>query len=159
MKKTIFFAVVLMTAPALLYAQIEMNANQNPMYYTHTLANSKDFAASQIDTLPSPSASASTVIIGGARQISLSLSVTDTSAIDVYVDYRVRGTTTWTNALTDSLITQSAAGTKREYVLRNATTEKLPGTDIEIRTRIAFRASGVGVDGTRKYTARLNYIP
>jgi hypothetical protein len=127
-------------------------------YYTYSVAVDSPFVASHIDTLPSPSATATTIKIGGASTISATIAVTDTAAADVYVDYRTVGTTTWTVGVTDSIIVAATSG-KDQYVIRNNATEGILGLDTEIRIRVAFRASACGVAGTHRYTAKLLWKP
>lgn len=139
-------------------AQTAFNPQGQRLFYTHTLAAGKTYANSQTDTLPSPSATVSAVALGGASAITLSLSTTDSVAADIYVGYRVRGTTSWTVGVTDSLVSTVDAGVKQEYIIRTNKTDNAEGLDLEFQVRIAFRASKNGVTAPA-YRATFNWKP
>ena len=153
--------IVLALAPLPVTAQMQHKplARELLMYYyvplirTEAPIKDKAYAVSQKDTSAS-------VYIGGAGAISFEVTVADTASIDYYVDYKIDGTgTAWTNALTDSMINTGAAsnaGYSQEYFFRNNTLEKYGGLNYYIRTRCAFRASGVGVSSAT-YTQKIFY--
>ena len=115
----------------------------------------KTFTSTQSDT-------SETIHPGYAESITFKLTPIDTATLDYYVQYKIVGTnTSWTTALTDSLIntgTTSNTGKTQEYIFRNHTVEKYGGLDFQVRTVKVFRASGNGVTSPR-YTESINYRP
>lgn len=151
-------ASLLVMVPA--QAQITMNPNSNPTYYIYTLNSAKSYANSQLDTLPQPTAAgvSTGLKLGGASFVSLTLTPLDSMAADVYVDYKLRGSTTWTQAYADSLITTTDTGTKSEIVIRSTTLDRLGKIDCELRIRVVHRAAGAGTT-TETYAAVISWKP
>jgi hypothetical protein len=96
--------------------------------------------------------------VGAARLLSNTVSVTDSVKVLVYADVEIRGSSTWTNVLTDSPIFQSTGSSWKEFSLRSGAAEKFTGLDVVLRWRYASEASGQGVT-TPKYTSIVNYKP
>jgi hypothetical protein len=140
-------------------AQLQVNPNNMQFYYFYPLATTKTYANSQIDTLPSPAASATTVKVGGASFLTFNIVALDSIKADVYIDYRIVGVAAWTT-YTDSLISTVDAGvTSKEYLLRTQKTDNiLEGMLAELRVRIACRAAGCGTT-TATYTAKFLWKP
>jgi hypothetical protein len=147
-------------------AQITATPKAATTMYKMQLANAKTYAASQTDTLPSPSATSNTVPIGGATFASLRMAMKDSGACDIYVDKRVRysGTTatSWSTILTDSCVNTSGAGANggktQEYLLRSGITDLIVGLQVEMRVRVAWRA-GFTAASAGTYTLDLNWKP
>jgi len=137
-------------------AQTSFNPKGISLFNTYSLASGASFIASQIDTFPSPSAGG--LRVGAAKFLSNTVMVTDSAKIDVYADIEIRGSSTWTNVLADSLIFQSTGSSWKEFSLRSAAAEKFTGLDVVLRWRYAFRSSGQGVTSP-KYTSTVNYKP
>ena len=142
-------------------AQITQNPNSTQLYYITTItapAAGKSYANSQLDTLPQPTtAGVSTGYkLGGASAISLTITPLDSMAADVYVDYKLRSSTTWVTAYADSVITSSNTGTKSEIIIRSSTLDRLGKIDCDLRVRVAHRSAGSGTT-TKTYIAILNW--
>ena len=96
--------------------------------------------------------------IASANLISLSLTTTDTTAVDVYVQYS-KNNSTWTTILTDSIVTTTQASGFEEYSIRDTDSDLIDNVAGWLRTVLVYRASGNGVAGTHKYTLTYNYAP
>jgi len=156
----VLLALVLSVLCVPAQAQITMNPNSNQTLYIYTLTSAKSYANSQIDTLPQPTtAGVSTGLrLGGASFCSLTLTPLDSMKTDVYVDYKLRGSTTWTESYADSLITTSNTGTKSEIIIRSTTLDRLGKLDCDLRVRLSHRSAGAGTT-TKTYTAVINWKP
>lgn len=154
--------ILLVVAAPAVQAQQTQNPSQIPPYFTYPYATSKQYANSQTDTLPQPTgAGVSTGIkLAATNLLSFTIVSGDSVTADVYADYRVRGSATWTQILADSIIGTTA--TIKEFPLRTATVDKIGGIDGDIRWRIAYRAAGNGNGGAptnKKYSHRVSYKP
>lgn len=109
---------------------------------TLALANGKTYANSQNDT-------SATFKVGQFNRVGLLVSTKDSAAADLYVDTRPIGSSTWTQKYADSVVTTTDAGTVKEIILRDATTERAPGVAVETRVRTAWRGSGNGVTSAK----------
>ena len=142
--------------PIVAQAQTSATPTLNNTEYRYNLATSKQYAASQTDTLPQPTTAGVAVTFRGAfTQVSLVLKAADSCTADIYVDRRAIGATAWTVSYTDSSISAATIKPVQEYILRNHTAENLGGLYYEYRLRFAFRATGNGNGGapsTKKYT-------
>lgn len=118
------------------FALVALFAAGSNAQMTTTLMNNKTYANSQIDT------SGSVDISGDIRDF-LVLTSKDSMAADIYLDTKPPGSSTWTNQLTDSLVTTTSTGKVQEYVIRDFTVEKSPTAGVT-RLRVAQRASGAG---------------
>lgn len=123
------------------------------LYYRHMLATDSTYTASSNDTLPLAGIRA-----GGASFASVTVLVRDSAKFDVYGQYAIIGTTTWTTAYTDSLINTTNAGTRKEFFLRSTTVSSLGGLDVLWRWIVAPRGTGQGVSSPT-YDAWLNWKP
>lgn len=141
---------------ASLQAQTRATPTLNNTAYSYNLTTSKQYAASQTDTLPQPTTAGVAVTFRGAfENASLVIKAADSCTVDIYVDARAIGATSWTNVFADSLKSSTTIIPVKEFILRNHTTESLGGIYQEYRTRYAFRATGNGNGGnpaTKKYT-------
>jgi len=166
--KTIFaiilaFLVTLALPADELFAQTKAKPTATSLGYLFNMHPSKDstsvvskhFASAQSDT-------SETIHVGYAKAITFALTPVDTASLDYYVQYLVVGTnTSWTTALTDSLINTgvtSNTGKTQEYIFRNHTVEKYGGLNFQVRTVKVFRGSGNGVTSAF-YTEKVNYVP
>lgn len=152
----ILAAVVLTTVPVA--AQIELNPNQQPMYYTLTHATAKTYTLGQVDTFPSPSATNYSLYVGGSNRISATMIARDSISCTATFQYRVRGGVTWTSVAADSLAGTIDTLNVKEFNLRDHTTEKLVGLDIEVRVILTINAWKRGTT-TPTYAFRWNYVP
>lgn len=159
MKRTAsLLAIVIVAMSGILAAQQKQEINKIPPYF-YDQVDSRSFVNSQTDTLGGGTLiSSAPRKIGGAKLASIVISVTDTCAADIYVEKRLRGTSAWSAVLTDSLIVEATTG-KQEYMLRDSDTDNLDCIDCETRIRIAHRASGNGVAGTRTREVQYIYKP
>jgi len=127
----------------------------NTLYY-YRLANAKQYAASQVDTLPQPLAAGTVVTFRGAPSLAaLRIAAADSCTVGIVMKRRVIGATAWTTVLTDSLASAATIIPAKEFVLRNSATDNLTDLGCEYFIIASFRAWGNGNGGkpaTKKYT-------
>lgn len=133
-------------------------------YKSAIIFNNKTYADSQTDTSGSNGVNTSYAVktVGGAQRLTYQLNYGD--SIDVYTLFRYRsvGVTTWTSvaaAAGDSSIDTGTAGYGNQIVLRDNTTERIPGVAVQIMIISKFRASANSANSAAKYTGRLHYSP
>ncbi len=112
----------------------------------------KSYANNQIDTSAAFS-------IGGCSRVSLLTVANDSCAYITNVDYRESASVAWTATAADTVtVTAGGAVTYHSWVLRNHSTEKVPGIAGQIRFRKVFSASNNGVTSAT-YTDQLYWRP
>lgn len=135
-------------------------------YTTGVTRNKTVYYNSAIDTAPQPStAGVSTgYIIGPYPYVTLRVYITDSSSAVYHFDYRANGNSAWTTATATSQDTITSVkwpiATASHYfniVLRDATTDRIPGVSTQFRIRAAWAASGNKPDSTGTHTDRLEY--
>jgi hypothetical protein len=135
--------------------------NSTNLYFTYSLATAKTYAASQLDTLPSPEASVPYLRIAGSPILSVTTLLNDTGNVVVGFQKRIRGVTTWTDidvAAGDTVVLDGTGTYRKEIVLRSATVDRLGCFDCEFRIINAWESSGQGKT-TPTYTQTVNYKP
>jgi hypothetical protein len=143
------------------FGQTTYNPNSTSLFYTTTLASGSSYEASQLDTLPSPEAASPYLRIGGAKGISLTVTLNDTGNVVIAFQTRVRGSTSWTEldvAAGDTVTYANTATYKKEIQLRGPTLDRLGCIDCEFRIVNRWEASGQGVT-TPTYVEKVNYEP
>jgi len=148
----VFIAVLLLSTLSI--AQRFSNPGAMTLFNKYKLCDDSTYANSAADTLPNTTGFKA----GGVSQASVTLHVLDSAKCDIYGEYQLRGTTTWTAGLTDSLISTVNGGKYQEYILRDNSTEKLGGTDVVWRLVVVWRAAGNGVSSAT-YDAEFNWKP
>ena len=106
--------------------------------FTETLRNKKAYVASQKDTVYVP------FKLGLYSRVALDFAARDSVGIRIFSDTRVPGKA-WVAKDTTYFVTSDSASAKFEYMLRDNTTEKIPGMDTETRFRLTFADTSVGV--------------
>lgn len=122
-------------------------ASAAPYYWN--VYSGKAYADSQIDT-------SRIFTVGGVSRLSLRCTALDSASWVTHIDYRTSSSASWALVATDTVI--ATAATVDEYVIRNATTENVPGVSGQIRIRKAWAASGNGVT-TATYSDQLIWRP
>ena len=113
--------------PAL--AQKVLNPAKVVTYYTFPASTAKSYSHSFIDTTSGAN-------FGGASLLSMTYTYTDTMNATVYLDYKIRGTSSWTLAYTDS-VKATAAGKSEIYFRLPGATSRVGGVDRSVRIRTA----------------------
>jgi hypothetical protein len=96
--------------------------------------------------------------IGAYRSIALQISAPDSFSGKTYVETRVKGTSTWTVKDSLTITNATTSATNSEWVLRDATTEKIPGIYIDVRFRTVCASSGNTTTPTQKMTATIRFV-
>lgn len=167
MKKVAMFlaaAVMLVVClPDLGNAQTSATPTLTNTLYKYNLVTTRQYAASQVDTLPLPQADGTLNTIKGAPNLAgLRFTAADSCTFDIVIKKREIGATAWTTIVTDSLISSTTIVPAKEYVLRNHATDNLVGLQIEYFAIVTFRATGNGNGGkpsTKKYTSDFVWKP
>jgi hypothetical protein len=132
MKRIVLFAVAVLFLFALVigaaHAQVSVNASD--------VVTSKTYAANQKDT-------SAAYGFASARLLSLLLNPKDSVQVDIFVQYSL-DKTTWSTVATDSLISTTDAGAKKEVSIRSGAAEKFSGIAGWLRSVKSFRASNQG---------------
>jgi hypothetical protein len=153
MKHFYFIATLMLICSMAISQPQRQDPNKVPPSFYHQVESGRAYTNSQTDTLGGGTAIAMAPLqLGGSNLASIVITVADSCAADVYVDTRVRGTSSWTNVVADSLITTSNTGTKKEFLLRTSTVDKLSCVDCDIRIRIAHRATKNGTTSATRST-------
>lgn len=130
-------------------------------YETSVVFANKAYANSQVDT--SGETGSSTVyrqyLLGAVARVTYRLQYGDSINSVSKFRYRVLGNTTWTAVAAVSADTTVDTGTAgyKEIVLRDNTTERVPGQAVELLIIQDFLATGNSANSGAKYTGRLHY--
>lgn len=125
---TVCVAVLLIAVPAM--SQININRT-GVKFSNYAYANSaNDTSSSQA--------------VAGASKLALVLKTTDSTSMDVYVQYK-DSNATWVTKLTDSLISTVNTGKTQEYSLIDADSDVFDAFVYGVRVILAGRSSGNGV--------------
>jgi hypothetical protein len=134
----------------------------NTLYY-YRLANARQYAASQVDTLPHPLAAGTIVTFRGAPSMAaIRIAAADSCTVGIVVKRRVIGATAWTTVLTDSLASAATIIPAKEFVLRNHATDNIIDLGVEYFVIASFRSWCNGDGGkpsTKKYTLDFLWKP
>lgn len=144
----VLLALALLFTVSVSYSQTVANPSIAKAY-VQPVYSSKAYADSQVDT-------SAVFSIGGCSRVSLLTAYLDSASFITKVDYRASSSASWSQIVADT-VTATAAG-YRSYVLRDATTEKVPGVSGQIRFRKAWQSSGNGVTSAT-YTDQLYWKP
>ncbi len=142
--------IALIAVAPMAQAQDYQNPNDFPSYYFfgNTPANNKAYR-SKIDTLTQAT-------LGGAGTVSYIVHSSDTMKADIYLDYKLRNRSTWTQAYADSFI--AVRDTTFEYIFRSHTVDRIGGFGRVLRVRVAQRTTS-DYDSTTTYTSEFIWKP
>jgi hypothetical protein len=157
------FTITMILASSLAQAQNPAErdpARGNPLF-SHTYRDAVLYTNSTVDTVPQPTAAGVALAVRAApyRLVTAVVFTTDSVAADVVFKYRIRGSATWTTALTDTLVGLTTSN-YREYKLRTGATDNLGGIDGDVLCIITHRATLNGTAGgaaTKKLSFRYVY--
>jgi hypothetical protein len=144
MKKLL--ALMLIASACMAQDVVNKRISQTTSYFWQTI-ESKAYANSQKDTSLS-------YALGGYSRLSLDFVALSAVNVSIMVDTKKRGSSTWT--VKDTLAVSGTSGDDltADWVLRDQTTEVIPGVSDSVRVRYVFAVSG---NTTSTYTSRLNY--
>jgi hypothetical protein len=150
MKRFIAFLSLVFLVSATSQAQVYTGALGG--YQSKTVINNKTYANSQLDT-------SATYLVGGLHSLALRYQYGDSISVIFTFDYRTVGSTSWTAAAAavgDTVINTGDAGFG-QVVLRNQTTERIPGMATQVRVRHIFAGSANSANSGARYSTFLNY--
>jgi hypothetical protein len=167
MKRVALFLIVvlaiLVSLPDPGNAQTSATPTLNSTLYRYRLADAKQYANSQTDTLPQPLAAGTVVTFRGAPSMAaIRIAAADSCTVDITVKRRVIGATAWATVIADSLKSSTTIVPAKEFPLRNHATDNLTDLGCEYFVIVAFRSSGNGggsKPATKKYTLDFLWKP
>jgi hypothetical protein len=127
-------------------SQTAANPNNDSPYFFRGATPTNNYVwRGKIDTL-------SLVKLGAASELSYVVKSTDTMKAHIYIDYLMRGRSTWSLAYTDSFI--AVKDTVFETILRSSTIDRIAGFASALRARISQHAAATpsDYDSTSTYT-------
>lgn len=130
-------------------AQDFQNPNDYPGYYLISPFAAKAYSRSFVDT-------SIAYKLGGVEMASVTISYTDTMKADFYLDYKLRGASTWTQAYADSIIAVAAG--RSEIVFRKPGTDRIGGIDRTVRYRLSQRTTS-NFDTSATHSDIINWKP
>lgn len=139
MKHILAVMLLVCTVGTQALAQMSMSPNTVPQYFYQTLQTNKVYGNDTVSL-------SGWYKLGGASHISYNIVTNDSVSVKVAVDYRYVGTTAVTAIDSTTLVGTSNTGSRKEYVVRDAVTDKCPGLKIEMRFRTVFASSANGVN-------------
>lgn len=107
-----------------------------------TLKLNHSYVAGLADTTAS-------VRVGSYNRVGVLFVSRDSVNVKLYVETQVYGGSTWTLADSVSIASTLNAGARSEWILRDNTTEKIPGVSNYTRFRAVFAETGQGVSSAR----------
>lgn len=141
MKQILILALAVVLVASVCEAQINLS-------YTSAL-NRVTYVNSENDT-----GTVAGQYVAGANLLSLVISSEDSVNVDFVIQYKANGS--WTDIVTDSLVSAVNTGRTREISLRDSDSDLMDGIYYPLRIIVAARASGNGVT-TPYLTARWYY--
>ncbi len=145
----VMFIMTLFILTPVVQAQEWQNPNDYPGYYLISPFAAQEYSRSFADTSIAYN-------LGGAAFSSITIYHTDTMKADFYLDYKLRGDTTWTQGYADSIISTSAA--RQEIVFRKPGTDRIGGLDRQVRYRLSQRTTS-NYDTSATHTDVINWKP
>lgn len=130
-------AIVLLIALPAAEAQQRVNPNKLNTYFTHPLRTDLAYANSSGDT-------SAAFALGAVNKLSVLIVTTDSVALDFYVDYRLKGSPTWTQAYADSMLLYVDTLNVLEFVLKDGDHDSIDHNAVDLRFRTVHRAAGNG---------------
>ncbi len=144
--------LVILILGAVLVGLLALGAVGDNTYQTFTAKSAKTYANSQLDTT-------ATLTIGAWTHVALRIYYKDSISCVFKTDYRVYGNTAWSAvsaASADTVVDTGTAGYV-QIVLRDNTTERVPGVSTQFRIRPCFAAAGNSANSSATYNLWVEY--